>query len=92
MEELVKKIEHIVDVMKAMMAAIKQPTVSTNSIRMPKTPKMGMTKPKTGLAPDSKKDPVKVAEQISNPDIKKPAVAAAKESVSYSPKGQWSIK
>jgi translation elongation factor EF-Tu-like GTPase len=94
MEDLVKKIENIVDLVKAMMASIKTPSLNAgnNSLRMPKTPKFGIKEPATGVAPTSKKNPIKAAEQLSDPGIKKDAVKAAKETIKVAPNGQWTLK
>lgn len=66
------------------------------SIEMPKPP--GIKKPPIpkapGVAPKSQKDPVKMAEQIANPDIKPMVMDQAKtmkESLKISKSGQWSI-
>jgi hypothetical protein len=60
----------------------------------PKVPKLNIKMPKqqdtvqTGMAPESKKDPVKQAEQLKNKDNKKEAL---KEAVSMNKHGQWSL-
>lgn len=41
------------------------------------------------VAPPSKKSPVDVAQQVSNPDTQKIAVKQAKELIKTSPNGQW---
>jgi hypothetical protein len=64
-----------------------------------KTPRMSLPKPPSppkakGVSPNSKKDPVKVAEQIQSPEIKPMAMDAAKqakESMKVSKLGQWKI-
>lgn len=96
MEDLAKKIEQIVDLVKAMMASIKQPALGAgdNRLRMPKTPSMGIKPPSTGIAPQSKKDPVKVAEQLAAPEEKTPAIKEAKqlkETFKVAKNGQWQI-
>lgn len=94
MEDLAKKIEQIVDLVKAMMASIKQPKLGAgdNRIRSPKVPTLGIKPPSTGIVPASQKNPVKVAEQLTEPAAKKDAVKQAKESISFNRLGQWQIK
>lgn len=57
------------------------------------SPKISIPKPKatvqTGMAPESKKDPIKEAEQLKDKDSKKEAM---KEAVSLNKNGQWSIE
>jgi len=59
----------------------------------PKVPKISIPKPKatvqTGMAPESKKDPIKEAEQLKNKDSKKEAL---KEAVLMNKHGQWAIE
>lgn len=59
----------------------------------PKIPSISIPKPKatvqTGVAPESKKDPIKEAEQLKDKDHKKEAM---KEAVSMNKHGQWSIE
>ena len=68
-------------------------TKNPGLVMSPKVPKIP-TMPKqqdtvqTGMAPESKKDPVKQAEQLKNKDSKKEAM---KEAVSLNKHGQWSL-
>lgn len=91
MEELAKKIETIVDLIKAMMASIKQPSLSAgnNSLRLPKQAAVAKA---PGVAPASQKDPMKVAQQLQDPDAKKAATKQVKEQLSFSKNGQWTLK
>lgn len=71
-------------------AQIKTPQ---SSVSTPKTPTT--TPPKVNNTPSSKKNPVKVAEQIKNPDLKPQLMDAAKqmkESLKIAKNGQWSFK
>lgn len=79
------------------------PKIPKPDVKAPSIPKPPATpKPVTvGSAPDSKKDPIKQAEQIKNPDLKKPAMDAAKEKVQKmagdeviktNDYGQWSLE
>jgi hypothetical protein len=61
--------------------AIKQP-----AIKVPKVPNQTANK-LPGIAPDSKKDPIKVAEQLKNPRPKKVKV----EILKVEDNGQWSL-
>lgn len=45
-----------------------------------------------GIKPPSQKNPVKVAEQLTNPEAKKESIAQAKEGIAFSTRGQWQIK
>jgi len=79
-----------------------KPTISTPNIDLDKNPQQVMSnkvpnmpkipKPKksvqVGVAPDSKKDPIKQAEQLKNKDAKSVAI---KEAVVLSKNGQWSL-
>ena len=89
MESLNKKIEQLQDLLKQFNATIKGP-------KMPKLAKPAAIAkmPNSGIKPANKKDPVKVAEQIQNPDIKPMAMDAAKqarEALKISKLGQWNI-
>lgn len=75
--------------------AIKTPNPNIDISKNPDqvmSPKISIPKPKktvqTGMAPESKKDPIKQAEQLKNKDSKKEAL---KEAVSLSKNGQWSL-
>lgn len=62
-------------------------TMSPKVPKLPAAPKQKETV-QTGMAPESKKDPIKQAEQLKNKDSKKEAL---KEAVSLNKHGQWSI-
>lgn len=92
METLETKLEEL----EALMKATILPTISTQgqpgrptgpSIPKPsfKTPKIPSTG--AGVAAPSKKDPVKVSAQLKDPDLK----MRAKEQMSFSQGGQWSL-
>lgn len=86
MDKLEKKLNRLSGALKDVQASIKMPKTSTP--KPPEQPKM------PGAAPKSKKDPVKMAEQIKNPDLKPQAMDAAKEtkeSLKISKNGQWSL-
>lgn len=91
MEELIKKIEQLIDLVKAVKAP--QPAQgpkapSLPSIKHPPQPSMTATQTQTkipGMNPDSKKDPKKIAEQIKSGAIRKPAMIKADHN------GQWSL-
>lgn len=81
-EELIKKLAQF-------NASIKTIKPKLPKVRTPQAAK------NTGISPDSKKDPVKVAEQIRNPDEKPLAMDAAKikrETLKLSKNGQWSLE
>jgi hypothetical protein len=89
MGNLKKKLDNLSDLLKQFNASIKMP-------KGPKPPRAsaGPAKPKIGIAPTNKKDPVKVAEQIKNPDMKPMVMDAAKqtrEALKVSKLGQWNI-
>lgn len=93
METLIKKIKQIEEFLKAFKASIKQQKINTpGAPRAPKT----MQIPKIpGLPSASKKDPVKVAEQIATPDNKDNVLDAAKqikETLKISKSGQWELE
>jgi hypothetical protein len=93
MEDLIKKIEELRDLVKGMFTkpnqnslvpAIKQPTLkplSMPSIKSSASPKI------PGIAPPSNKDPKKMAEQLKNPRPKKPKT----EMIKFDSGGQWSL-
>ena len=68
----------------------------SNSVGRPKGPGVARSPipkaPNIGIKPPSKKDPVNVAQQLTNPDTKKETIAQAKEGVAFSTRGQWSLK
>lgn len=68
-----------------MVPALKPPSFKTPkpSIKVPSTPKIP-----SGLPPPSKKDPIKVAQQLKNPNPGKVNVEVLK----FEDNGQWSLK
>ena len=89
MGNLKKKLDNLSDLLKQFNASIKMP----NGPKPPRAP-AGPAKPKIGVVPTNKKDPVKVAEQIKNPDMKPQVMDAAKqtrEALKVSKFGQWNI-
>lgn len=79
MESLFKKLEELSDLLKNIGAGLKLPQPGKTPT-MPKPPKL------PGINPPSKKDPVKIAQQLKNPKEAKP-----KTSVKISKLGQWSL-
>lgn len=71
--------------------------VAMPSIKGPKLPKApsvdipGAPK-QPNLTPNSQKNPVKVAQQIENPDAKAQALDMAKEKLKLAKNGQWSLE
>lgn len=87
MDSFFEKLDKLSKALGQFKASIKQPKLE--GVKTPKAPKM------PGNAPKSKKDPVKVAEQIQNPDLKPMKMDAAKqlkETLKTSKNGQWSLK
>lgn len=58
---------------------------------LPKIDALDMPK-QPSLVPDSKKNPVKVAQQIEDPDKKAQALNMAKEKLKLAKNGQWSLE
>jgi len=87
MEALIKKLKGL----KAAFNQIRPTTKSTT----PKTAKVKISAPKLpGMTPSSQKDPVKMAEQTYNPDVKPIAMEGAKqtkEALKISKSGQWNL-
>ena len=84
MSRLNKKLDRLSDLLKQFNASIKTPKVG--GIKPPSIPKV------PGVAPKTQKDPVKIAEQITNPDIKDQVMDQAKtikEAMRISKSGQW---
>ena len=79
MDKLFKKVEELDTLLKQFQASIKMP--KPPSIKPPKGVKM------PGIAPGSKKDPTKVAQQLKNPRPKKPKM----EMLKFDKCGQWSL-
>jgi len=90
MEDLIKKIKALSASVKSLLPSPKSPTKPTSTAAAP-----GVPKPPSPKGPKSTKDPVKVAEQLSDPDTKKQAVKVAsknREKLNISKDGQWSLK
>lgn len=90
MEDLIKKIKALSASVKSLLPSPKGPAKPTASAAAPKAPK-----PPSPKSVKSQKDPVKLAEQLTDPDTKKNAVKAAKqnrETLNISKDGQWSLK
>lgn len=79
METLEKKLLEIQELIKALGSLLPSPT-------KPKAPKAPT------VAPTTKKNPLKVAQQIKEPSIKKLAVSTAKEMIKFDDNGQWKIE
>lgn len=77
MDKLFKKVEELDTLLKQFQASIRMPKPKMPSNKPPKEAKM------PGIAPTSKKDPVKVANQFKNPELK-PKIKIARN-------GQWSL-
>ena len=86
MDSLFKKLDELSDLLKQvgnqLNPSIKMPQMKTLGNKIPKinpaTPKMS-----TGVAPKSKKDPVKIAQQLKNKD--------PKPKTSFNSLGQWKL-
>jgi hypothetical protein len=97
MEELIKKIKALNNSLKDVRASIKpkgMPELGAEGFNM--TP-MSLETPKAPApkGPQSKKDPVKVAEQIKDGNAKKEMVGQAKQNrskLNINRSGQWSLK
>lgn len=89
MEELLNKIQELRNLVKAALPKSTGPKVpALPKISSPATPSMTAgNKPAKipGMNPDSKKDPKKIAEQIKDGTIKRPALIKAYAN------GQWKI-
>ena len=83
-----KKLDELESLLKQFKASIKMPKLEGVKPMKNKAPTL------PGLPKASKKDPVKVAQQIENADVKQVAVEGAKgkkEALSTSKSGQWSL-
>ena len=83
-----KKLDELSSLLKQFKASIKMPKLEGVQPMKNKAPTL------PGLPKASKKDPVKVAQQIENADVKQVAVEGAKgkkEALSTSKSGQWSL-
>ena len=84
----------LIDLRNLLEKAVKLP-----SIKPPKAPSVPNSQPAdlqtpspVSTAPSSKKDPMKVAQQIQDPDAKTQALNSAKEKLKLAKNGQWSIE
>jgi len=84
LEELIKNLKSSVQ-SSAVLPSIKQP-----KLQGIKTPTSQTQIP--NVAPQSKKNPVKQAEQIKNKDIKDMKMREAREALNINKSGQWSIE
>ena len=91
--ELIKKLEQLKDLIKALGTAPKAFNASTKAPKMggvtpPKYPELAMP----GIDQPSKKDPKKVAEQIKNAkSMKNPIKPVGQEKLTLSKSGQWTL-
>jgi hypothetical protein len=89
MDSLNKKIQQLTDMFKSVKASIK--ATKMTGIKMPSLPQQNKV---PGIPQPSKKDPVKIAEQIEDADLKTEAIKDAKqmkETLKVSKNGQWSL-
>ena len=97
MEKIEQKLEEIRDLLKANAMPSPNPPMKIKEIK-PLTPvsQLKTTAPvqpaAPTLAPTSKKNPLKVAQQIQDKPIKQEAVKQAKETLKVAKNGQWSLK
>ena len=94
MDELLKKVQELNTLVKAMKIAPKMPTVSPKApkISKPDMPSQQHEVPNSG--PTSQKDPVKVAEQIKDGKIRENNIKTAKKNkgkLNMNKLGQWSL-
>jgi hypothetical protein len=97
MENLEAKLDELEELLKSNLIPSLMPKIKTpNANGRPKGPGMprnSFKAPKTpGINPSSSKNPVKIAEQITNPDLKEDRIKQAKEGLSLNSRGQWSLK
>jgi len=59
---------------------------------MPKNPFDNSPNATVGTSPASKKNPVAIAQQIQNKESKETQIKQAKEGLSFSSRGQWSLR
>lgn len=87
MDRLEGKLDNLLTLMKQFNASIKMP--KPPGIKKPSVPKA------PGVAPKMQKDPIKMAEQLKNPDTKDMIMDQAKqikEALKVTKSGQWSIE
>ena len=96
MDNLLKKLEDIRDLLKGTKPDKRQGMLSPKA---PKAPSMASIKPpkpqKPSMKPSSKKSPTAVAEQMENVDLKAQAMKDAeknKNKLNVDRNGQWEIK
>jgi hypothetical protein len=82
----------LVEIMETLEKALAMP--SPKGPKLPGMPKIDAPQlPKQpSLVPGSKKDPVKVAQQVEDPDQKAQALNMAKEKLKLAKNGQWSLE
>ncbi len=94
MEKLWKKLKKIEELVKEMQTKGIVASPKTPSLPKPSLPSTD-TKPPPVKGPSSEKDPVKVAEQITNPDFKDRTIKEAKKlntKLTVTSSGQWNMK
>jgi hypothetical protein len=67
------------------MPSIKQPAAKTSSVKPKAMPKL------PGISAPTKKNPINVAQQLKNPEVKDRKMEAAKEFLKFEKNGQWSL-
>jgi len=87
MDELFKKLDALQDLLKNFNASIKMPKMSAT--KPPSLPKAGVAPKIPGMGPSSKKDPVKVAEQLKNKQLK-PSIKP--QMLKVDKNGQWKLE
>lgn len=96
MEELIKKLSELKDLIKAVKTAAPKPILPSipaiPALKPPSPPSMAPTGNKStkmpGMAPDSKKDPKKVAQQIKDGSM---STKTQKIMLKFDQNGQWSL-
>ena len=94
MEELLEKVQELNSLLKAMKTSIQpaKASLSKPSIPKPKLPSAAHEVP--NAAPQSKKDPLKVAEQIKSGKVRETNIKDAKKNrgkLNMNKLGQWSL-
>lgn len=94
MEKLEQQLEEIRSLIKGLKLATppKMPALaSTKNVGMP-SPVAPVVPAIPTLTPNSKKNPIDVAQQVKNPGVKKLAVKQAKEFMKTDSNGQWKLE
>lgn len=97
MEEMNKALDSVIELLKAIQSPIKNPIASIPSIRPIKAPSVVPSKASTakmpGVAPNSKKDPRKVAQQIKDGSMstKTQKIMFKSETLEIHQNGQWTL-